>query len=200
MSAVLLQNNKHIELEPQVVILDLDFGLLTKANHNSQMEKHIIKVCGSGARLPFKDDSFDAVAMVHSLEHIPENVRAELADEIKRVARVGVVIVGPANPNAEELSHRFIKAMIDRGMEVPRYANEHLEMGVPRLEWFEKHFSGCRLKPRRNAMVEYHTAIMEHTPVLRWLSSFYYHNFLSAHDDRPPYIEWTMIWDKVKSR
>jgi SAM-dependent methyltransferase len=191
--------NKRGELEPQVVIFDLDFGLLTKPNHIGQMEKNILKVCGNGASLPFKDESFDAVAMVHSLEHISENVRSQLADEIKCVARLGVVISGPAGPDAIELSHRFIKAMISRGMKVPRYAYEHLQMGVPRLEWFEKCFPGCRLKPRRNLLVEYRTAMLEHTPVLRWLSSYYYHHFLLACDNLPPYVEWTVIWEKALS-
>jgi ubiquinone/menaquinone biosynthesis C-methylase UbiE len=180
------------QTKTEIISLDLNFDLLKRAARDGVKSL----VCANGMYLPFNDNSFDAIVMVHSLEHIPEDFRDVLAQEIKRVARLGAVIHGPAGEDALSLSHQFIQTMISRGVKVPAYAYEHLEMGMPQLEWFREAFPGCMLQPRRNLSVELRTITLEFTPVLRWLSGFYYHHSLSSQDDLPPYVEWTMIWRK----
>jgi hypothetical protein len=170
--------------------LDLDFEMLRRA-----IKRKSGLVCADGTRLPFGDGVFDAVLMVHALEHIPERIRDRLAHEIARVSRRGVVIHGPAGPGAIQLSHRFIDALVLRGMDVPRYAREHLEMGMPMPEWFARAFPGCELKPRRNLDVEFQVIMTEYTPVVRWFAG-YRNSRLSNVDDRPPFVEYTMIWKK----
>jgi SAM-dependent methyltransferase len=174
----------------QLVTLDLDFALLKRvARERSGL------VCADGTRLPFADQTFDAVIMVHALEHIPEGIRDRLAQEIARVSRRGVVIHGPAGPGALQLSHQFIAALQRRGLNVPRYAREHLEMGLPMPEWFTRLFPGCELTPRRNLDVELRVLLTEYTPVARWFAG-YRNERLAAVDDRPPFVEYTMTWKR----
>jgi O-antigen/teichoic acid export membrane protein len=176
----------------QVVTLDLDLGMLRRGA--ARMVDPML-VCADGTRLPFADDTFDAVVMVHALEHIPAQVRVDLAAELKRVSRGGVVIHGPAGPDAIRLSEMFIAALRARGADIPRYAREHLEFSMPMPEWFTQTFPGCELRPRRNLNVELATILTEFTPVARWLAG-YRNRRLAAHDDRPPFVEYTMTWRK----
>jgi SAM-dependent methyltransferase len=176
----------------RVVTLDLDMEMLRRAR--AKFARAVL-LRADGTRLPFADDTFDAVVMVHALEHIPQEIRAALAAEIKRVSRQGVVIHGPAGTEAVALTHRFIAALEARGMEVPRYAREHLAFSMPMPEWFSATFPGCRLQPRRNLEVEFITLLTAYTPVLRWLGG-YQNRKLSAQDERPPFVEYTMTWKK----
>jgi O-antigen/teichoic acid export membrane protein len=176
----------------RVVTLDLDFDVLRRAAARATAPT---LVCADATRLPFKDDTFDAIVMVHALEHIPQPVRGPLAAEIKRVSRRGVVIHGPAGDEAVELSRRFIDALSARGVRVPRYAFEHLEFSMPMPAWFTETFPGCDLQPRRNFQVELATIMTEFTPIVRWLAG-YRHRRLAAADNRPPFVEYTMTWRK----
>jgi ubiquinone/menaquinone biosynthesis C-methylase UbiE len=175
-----------------VVTLDLDMEMLQRARAKNAAA---VLLRADGTRLPFKDDTFDAVVMVHALEHIPHEIRAALASEIKRVSRRGVVIQGPAGPDAVVLTERFIAAMEARGMEVPRYAREHLAFSMPMPDWFTATFPGCRLQPCRNLEVELVTLLTAYTPVVRWLGG-YRNQRLAEQDGRPPFVEYTMTWQK----
>jgi O-antigen/teichoic acid export membrane protein len=179
----------------RVVTLDLDIEVLRRAAARSAVPR---LVCADATKLPFADDTFDAIVMVHALEHIPMAVRGPLAAEIKRVSRRGVVIHGPAGEDAIALSTRFIEALSARGVPIPRYAFEHLDFSMPMPAWFIATFPGCELRPRRNFDVELATIMTEFTPLVRWLAG-YRHRRLAAMDDRPPFVEYTMTWRKSAS-
>ena len=175
-----------------IVTLDIDMALLGRARRKVPDS---VLVCGDGTLLPFADDTFDVVVMVHALEHIAEQIRPALVNEIKRVSRRGVVIHGPAGRDAIELARQFIDALEARGGAAPRYAVEHLEFPMPMPEWLNETFPGCVLQPRRNLKVELETLLMAYTPVLRWFSG-YKNRQLAAADDKPPFVEYTMTWRK----
>jgi SAM-dependent methyltransferase len=175
-----------------IVTLDIDMPLLQRARRKVPDS---VLVCADGTRLPFRDGTFDAVVMVHALEHIPEQIRPALVSEIKRVSRRGVVIHGPAGADAVELARQFIAALEARGGVAPRYAIEHLEFPMPMPQWLNDAFPGCALQPRRNFGVELDTLLMAYTPVIRWFTG-YRQQQLSASDDTPPFVEYTMTWRK----
>ena len=52
-------------------------------------------ILGSGARLPFADDSFDLVAAFDTLEHVPPPLRDDFVAECARVSRRYVMLAGP---------------------------------------------------------------------------------------------------------
>ncbi|MCA9002586.1 MAG: class I SAM-dependent methyltransferase, partial [Planctomycetes bacterium] len=52
-------------------------------------------ILGSGAALPFADDSFDAVCAFDTLEHVPVALRDDFVRECARVCRGYVFLAGP---------------------------------------------------------------------------------------------------------
>lgn len=69
-------------------------------------------VVASGDKLPFGDRTFECVACIDTMEHIPKDMRTAVARELIRVARKGVFIVAPVNSEennrAEELTLKYL--------------------------------------------------------------------------------------------
>lgn len=89
-------------------------------------------VLGSGARLPFRDNSVDVVAAFDTLEHVPPELREAFVAECGRVARRYVMLAGPYDSprvaEAEEILLDFLKTRLDWEH---RYLAEHRENGLP---------------------------------------------------------------------
>ncbi|QDV08996.1 hypothetical protein Poly30_45520 [Planctomycetes bacterium Poly30] len=89
-------------------------------------------ILGSGANLPFKDDSFDVVAAFDTLEHVPPGLRGAFVDECGRVARRYVMLAGPYDSprvaEAEQNLLDFLKVRLDWEH---RYLAEHRQNGLP---------------------------------------------------------------------
>jgi len=92
-------------------------------------------VLGDGARLPFKDQSFDAVVTFDTLEHVPPAHRAAFVSECRRVSRNWVVIAGPYDTPGVAQAEEDLKVFLDDKLEIEhRYLNEHNEHGLPSRE------------------------------------------------------------------
>jgi hypothetical protein len=89
-------------------------------------------VLGDGARLPFRDGSFDVVAACDTLEHVPPEAREAFVAECARVARRYVVLVGPFAGSrvraAEARLRDFLRLKLDLQH---RYLDEHARYGLP---------------------------------------------------------------------
>lgn len=88
-----------------------------------------------GSRLPFPDESFDAVVSLDTLEHVPRNRREDFLTELNRVTRDVVVLSAPfSDPHvhlAEEALNAFVRA---RFGDFPTL-DEHSEHGLPELDF-----------------------------------------------------------------
>jgi hypothetical protein len=93
-----------------------------------------VPVKGDGTRIPFADDTFDAVVSSDVLEHVPPAGRPAFLAELLRVTRGLVVVAAPFNTagvaGAEEFVRRF--AMIALGAPQPQL-EEHRDNGLPGL-------------------------------------------------------------------
>lgn len=87
---------------------------------------------GSGMDLPFGDDSFDIVFALDTLEHIPGRERDRFLNEVKRVARLGAVLINPIQSVqadlAEETLDEYIRWLLDAQQE---QLAEHRAFGLP---------------------------------------------------------------------
>lgn len=88
-----------------------------------------------GDHLPFGAETFDVVASVDVLEHVPPSHRAHVLDEALRVASAAAVIAAPFEDwrvvRAEEIFSAFIQEVL--GAPQQQLA-EHRANGLPRLD------------------------------------------------------------------
>lgn len=106
--------------EDQVELVDVD---------PSEVEGLIL---GSGAQLPFKDDSFDVVAAFDTLEHVPPALRDAFVSECGRVAKRYVMLAGPYDsPRVAEAEQHLLDFLEVRLNWEHRYLAEHRENGLP---------------------------------------------------------------------
>jgi demethylmenaquinone methyltransferase/2-methoxy-6-polyprenyl-1,4-benzoquinol methylase len=74
------------DLVDEVVIADVSFGMLDKADRSA-----LKPVCGGSESLPFADNFFERVIMVDALHHVIDH--ADSAREMLRVLKPGGVLV-----------------------------------------------------------------------------------------------------------
>jgi SAM-dependent methyltransferase len=79
-----------------------------------------------GDTLPFATDSFDAVASLDVLEHIPSERRRQHVEELVRVARERVVLCCPLGTPEHVAAERELAALHPH-----RFLDEHLANGLP---------------------------------------------------------------------
>jgi glycosyltransferase involved in cell wall biosynthesis len=84
---------------------------------------------------PFPDESFDAVAALEVLEHMPAEGRRFFISECLRVSRRGLVFTCPNGvPEVEEAESLAAAAFRDRNGKPHPFLNEHQQFGLPREE------------------------------------------------------------------
>jgi SAM-dependent methyltransferase len=112
-------------LKRPVVGIDRVFG--------GAVDRHLTAVCGSVLTLPFRDDAFDDVVCVDTLEHLPSSDRLRAIRELVRVARKRVIISGPAGAFAAWGDAEYAKHIAGTGGTVPPWLAEHMQHGIPSL-------------------------------------------------------------------
>ncbi|MEM9380720.1 MAG: methyltransferase domain-containing protein [Planctomycetota bacterium] len=133
-------------------------------------------VLGSGAELPFRDGSFDAVCGFDTLEHVPPPLRDAFVRECARVARRHVILAGPYDAprvaEAEEILLDFLKVRLEweHG-----YLAEHRSNGLPDMAAARQilEAAGARVEAFGHGALDRWLGLMaielyaEHEPLLR---------------------------------
>ncbi len=86
-------------------------------------------VIAAGTYLPFKNNSFDIVVSLDTIEHIPAKNRLQFISESLRVAKKQVIIAAPMGTAA----HQQAEAQLLAAYPKDRYLQEHIQYDLPTL-------------------------------------------------------------------
>jgi hypothetical protein len=108
------------------------------------------KVCSSGTVLPFRDQAFDVVVSLDTLEHIPRSERHNFVAELKRVSRSRILLCCPADSSdnvyeAARWDQRLRDGLALRGQRIPEWLDDHRDKGYPRVEELFSLFPGAEV-------------------------------------------------------
>ncbi len=136
-----------------VVGVDIEFQ-----EHKNKYLKEIVS--SATKKFPFKDNEFDAVISVDSIEHIPRNKRAKALKEMLRVSKKYIVITCPC-----EIT-KWDKRVIEKWPKnSPTYLNvkEHIDCGIPTGTEIEEAFKDCKIEMEygMHPLFEYYIKLME---------------------------------------
>lgn len=109
------------------------------------------QVLGSGFCLPFKDNSFDNVMCVDTLEHIQNDKRKLFVQELARVARKKLVI---ATPHSE--AYFFENLILNMGKllgKEMKWLTEHKQFGLPIKEEIAKSLQNYDFTVKKNCNI-----------------------------------------------
>lgn len=88
--------------------------------------KHMRAVVCSGAQLPFRDRTFDAVVVSDVMEHVPPVLRKTIIDESLRVSRRIVVFGYPCGQAASKLDRKLYRDYQSKKLAPPVWLEEHM--------------------------------------------------------------------------
>lgn len=86
-------------------------------------------VVAAGTYLPFKNNNFDIVVSLDTIEHIPAKNRLQFISENLRVAKKQVIIAAPMGT----LAHQQAEAQLLIACPKDHYLQEHIKYGLPSL-------------------------------------------------------------------
>jgi Methyltransferase domain len=149
-----------------------------------------------GAALPYRDDSFDVVVALDTLEHIAPQHREAFLRETKRVSRDLVVLSAPHDTQDVALAEAALQAFVTaRFGEIFETLQEHADNGLPDPAetaavlgadgWNVASFGSGYLPRWLLGMVFHHELLATGLPELPELHTFY-NQTVAPYDNREP--------------
>lgn len=181
----------------RLCVLDINIAALRRIG-----DLRLGVVAGDGCWLPFKDNSFDVVTSVDSLEHIADATKADYCRELKRVAKSYVIIHCPADSTdgrfqGTACDTKFLKWHRQRFKRDEPNTLEHLQAGLPQVDEFGKLFPGAEIIGKQNANAWFKYMTISYTPYIRFVTGLFYKLRLQQRDNMPPYHACLLVWRKL---
>lgn len=182
--------------ENDVHILDTHAKCLRRVK-----DRWIKVILGDGCALPFKDDSFDVVISLDSLEHVPDSTKLDYCRELKRAAKSYVIIHCPVDSTdgrfqGTSYDIKFLRWYRRRYKKSEPNTAAHLRSGLPKLEQLAAAFPNAKVIGRQNCELWLTYMKGEYTPYARLAIGLFYKAFLSRKDSQPPYKSCLLVWRK----
>jgi hypothetical protein len=159
-----------------------------------------LDVVASASHLPFRTNSFDCVVAVDTIEHIPRIYRNMAVQEMKRVAKILVVIHAPIENAATYAGRRYDIAFNEWSKKVKGDRDRSTEEHIMNIEPSESELEGqgFALKGTHNAdlWLSYMTLLYNSRWPLGMVASQFYHVFNRRKDSGPPFWGAVAVWKK----
>jgi ubiquinone/menaquinone biosynthesis C-methylase UbiE len=168
-----------------VVLVDI-----RKDAFNGLKEKRAI--IGDGCRLPLRDDAFDVVVSVDTVEHIPRSVRHSFYEELKRVCKKRLIITCPLQSSdgmfqGEKYDIVYQCLYVhDHGIREPNTA-QHIASGHPTLEEINRELPNSTIYGYKNCDVWLKYMVFSGKPIIGSFCGVLYYLFWKKNDHKPPY-------------
>jgi hypothetical protein len=160
-----------------------------------------LRVCADGCRLPFPDNAFEAAVSLDTVEHLPRTARPIFIEELKRVAKCGVVISCPMESaeglfQARRCDLHLSTAIAKRNGVQPDWLQEHLQQKHPSRDELLEVLPGAEVTGSDNCEVWLRYAQLGQR-ILMWpFAGLFYQIFLRKQDTKPPYRQALLVWHK----
>lgn len=126
-------------------------------------------VLGSGAALPFKDRSMDAVVCVDVLEHIPEENRSKVISELIRVSGRDLILAVPCGDSSQRTDSKLEEVFERKTGTLHPWLREHLAYGLPEAGALAEEILSLARKQGRTA----HTREKKNVNLVFWHGAYH---------------------------
>jgi len=183
----------------KLIVADLDEKAIFRAGKKQNLQA----ILADGCYLPFKDNDFDIVVSVASLEHVPDELKPAYCTELKRVTKDTVIVYCPADSRdgifqGSVFDQKYFDWYRQRFATEERNTREHLEAGLPTIDELSALFPGARLEGIQNGHIWLDIMKMKEAPYIGLLTSWRYSLFLKKKDVSPPYYACLLVWKKSR--
>ncbi len=123
----------------------------------SKKNEYLKPVKGSATQIPFEDKSFDFVLSVDMLEHIPDDLREKVIQEMIRVCRKKLYLSFPCGKKSEEVDQRLHQYFLKKRGQDYQYLKEHVSLGLPNYNHVKsilKSTKGFKLTIKNNTNIK----------------------------------------------
>lgn len=160
-----------------------------------------LPVVGNGCALPFKNNSFDIVVSVDSVEHVPRKNRTNYLNELKRVSKNKVLLHFPADSPAEGFEGRKSDILFQKKHKkifgkLVSSQTAHINCGHPTLKEIRRIFPGGVVQGDQNAKTWLDYMIFSRYPIVGFFAGFLYRIKWKRKNNRPPFYGCLFKWSK----
>jgi len=152
----------------------------------------VYPVIGDGLNLPFRDDVFDIVVSIDTVEHIPKPIRLNFYRELKRVCKKKVILTCPIQSDDGTFLGKtydiIFQSFYERtyGVKEPNTA-QHIVAGHPTLEEVVTAFSAPQIYGYKNCDIWLKYMLFSCKPFIGIFCGLLYYLFWKKDDNKPPY-------------
>lgn len=149
-------------------------------------------IIGDGCKLPFSNKAFDVIVSVDMAEHVPQSIRHNFYQEIKRVCKKKLIITCPLQSHDGIFQGRTydiaFQYYFERDHKYPESNTaQHIASIHPTFDEINKELPNSVIHGYKNCDVWLKYMLFQRKPLIGLFSGIFYYLFWKKDDNKPPY-------------